>query len=89
VPAIVARFDVAMLQEDITRGQRVEKFVIEARSDNQWDTIATGTTIGYKRLLRFPPVKADEIRLSITSSRATPHISTFALFLSPENESED
>jgi alpha-L-fucosidase len=89
VPAIVARFDVAMLQEDITRGQRVEKFVIEARSDNQWDTIATGTTIGYKRLLRFPPVKADEIRLSITSSRAMPHISTFALFLSPENESED
>ena len=89
VPAITATFDVAMLQEDISRGQRVEKFVIEARSGNGWDTIATGTTIGHKRLLRLPPVTADEIRLSITSSRARPHISTFALYLSPSNTSID
>jgi alpha-L-fucosidase len=69
-----------MLQEDISRGQRVEKFFIEALSEQKWDTIATGTTIGYKRLIRFPEVKADEIRLTIASSRATPNISTFALY---------
>lgn len=80
VPAIAATFNVAMLQEDISRGQRVEKFVIEALADAKWDTIATGTTIGYKRLIRFPEVRADEIRLTIVSSRATPHISTFALY---------
>jgi alpha-L-fucosidase len=80
VPAIAATFNVAMLQEDIRMGQRVEKFFIEARSDQQWDTIAAGTTIGYKRLLRFPEVKADEIRLTIKSSRARPYISTFALY---------
>lgn len=80
VPAIAATFNVAMLREDITRGQRVEKFVIEALSDNNWDTIATGTTIGYKRMIRFPEVKADEIRLTIVASRSTPHISTFALY---------
>jgi alpha-L-fucosidase len=80
VPAIAATFNVAMLQEDISRGQRVEKFIIEALSGEQWDTIATGTTIGYKRLLRFPEIKADEIRLTIVSSRATPNISTFALY---------
>jgi len=80
VPAIAATFNVAMLQEDISRGQRVEKFVIEAQAGSVWDTIATGTTIGYKRLIRFPEVKADEIRLTIVSSRATPHISTFALY---------
>jgi alpha-L-fucosidase len=80
VPSIPATFNVAMLQEDISRGQRVEKFFIEALSEQQWDTIATGTTIGYKRLIRFPEKKADEIRLTITSSRATPHISTFALY---------
>jgi len=84
VPAISATFNVAMLQEDITRGQRVEYFVIEARSGEVWDTIVRGTTIGYKRLLRFPAVKADEIRLSILSSRATPCISTFGLYLTPD-----
>jgi len=80
VPAIAATFNVAMLQEEISRGQRVEKFVIEALADAKWDTIATGTTIGYKRLIRFPEVRADEIRLTIVSSRAAPHISTFALY---------
>ncbi len=80
VPAIAATFNVAMLQEDISKGQRVEKFIIEASSGSEWDTIATGTTIGYKRLIRFPEVKADEIRLTIVSSRANPNISTFALY---------
>ncbi len=80
VPAIAATFNVAMLQEDISRGQRVEKFIIETLANKQWDTVATGTTIGYKRMIRFPEVKADEIRLTIVSSRATPHISTFALY---------
>lgn len=82
VPAIAATFNMAMLQEDISRGQRVEKFIIEALSGERWDTIASGTTIGYKRLLQFPEVRADEIRLTIVSSRATPHISTFALYQS-------
>ncbi len=80
VPAISVTFNVAMLQEDISMGQRVEKFVIEARTDQEWFTVATGTTIGYKRLLRFPDVTADEIRLTIKSSRARPNISTFALY---------
>jgi alpha-L-fucosidase len=80
VPAISVTFNVAMLQEDISMGQRVEKFVIEARTDREWFTVASGTTIGYKRLLRFPDVAADEIRLTITSSRARPNISTFALY---------
>jgi alpha-L-fucosidase len=80
IPAIAATFNVAMLQEDISMGQRVEKFIIEARLDQQWDTVATGSTIGYKRLLRFPEVQADEVRLTITSSRTRPNISTFALY---------
>lgn len=86
VPAITATFNVAMLQEDISRGQRVEKFCIEARTGEQWDTVASGTTIGYKRLLRFPDTKADEVRLTINSSRARPYISTFALYRITEND---
>ncbi len=85
VPAISATFNVAMLQEDITKGQRVEYFVIESRNGELWDTIVKGTTIGYKRLLRFPAVKADEIRLSVLSSRDNPIISTFGLFLTPDS----
>jgi alpha-L-fucosidase len=87
IPAISATFNVALLQEDISMGQRVENFVIEARTGVKWDTVARGTTIGYKRLLRFPAVRADEIKLTITSSRAEPNISTFGLFMTPDTVS--
>ncbi len=80
VPAIAITCNIAMLQEDISQGQRVEKYIIEALTGSGWDTIASGTTIGYKRLIRFPEVRLDEVRLTIVSSRGTPHITSFALY---------
>jgi alpha-L-fucosidase len=77
-------FNVVLLREDITKGQRVDSFTVEIKKDDVWKKITSGTTIGYKRLLRFPEVTADEIRLVINSSRAKPFISTFSLFKSPE-----
>jgi len=48
-------FKRVVLQEQIRRGQRVEAFTIEARqADGQWRTLATATTIGYKRIVVVP-----------------------------------
>ncbi|MDP4206892.1 MAG: alpha-L-fucosidase [Bacteroidota bacterium] len=77
-------FNTAMLQEDITKGQRVESFTIEAYVDGKWNQIAQSTTIGYKKLLRFPKVVTNKVRLSITGSRDLPNISNFGLFNAPE-----
>ena len=49
-----SEINVVMLQEDIARGQRVEAFSVEAQTADGWKEIAQGTTVGYKRLLRFP-----------------------------------
>ena len=57
-----------MLQEDITKGQRIEAFTVEALTDNSWKEVAKGTTVGYKRLLRFPTIKADQLRIKILES---------------------
>ena len=73
-------FDVLCLQEKITVGQRVERFVFEAEQNGQWKEIASGTTIGYKRLLRFPPVTARHVRLRVLSSRLDPAIAAFGLY---------
>ncbi|HEV2483063.1 MAG TPA: alpha-L-fucosidase, partial [Puia sp.] len=73
-------FDVLCLQEKITVGQRVEQFTFEAKEDGQWKEVASGTTIGYKRLLHFPPVKAQKVRLRILSSRLDPEIAAFRLY---------
>ncbi|HTO94132.1 MAG TPA: chitobiase/beta-hexosaminidase C-terminal domain-containing protein, partial [Bacteroidota bacterium] len=76
-------FDRAMLQEYIRAGQRVEQFHIDAESDGAWKRVASGTTIGYKRLVRFSPVTASKIRLVIERARWSPAISTFGLFKAP------
>jgi alpha-L-fucosidase len=77
-------FDVLLLQENITVGQRIEKFVLEYQAGNQWKTIITGTTVGYKRLIRFDPVTASKVRLRILSSRLNPTLSEFGLYKQAE-----
>jgi alpha-L-fucosidase len=75
-----ASFDVLMLQEDIRVGQRVERWVFEAENHGEWVQVTSGTTIGYKRLVRFPVVKARRVRLRILSSRLDPVIARIGLF---------
>jgi alpha-L-fucosidase len=76
-------FDRAMLQEHIRTGQRLEGFVLEAWDGNAWKEFTRGTTVGYKRLLRFGPVTAKRVRLSIERSRTTLALSAFGLYKEP------
>ncbi|UKJ06862.1 alpha-L-fucosidase [Solitalea lacus] len=73
-------FDVLCLQENIEIGQRVERFVFESWNGKAWEKITEGTTIGYKRLLRFEPVTSDKVRLRIVASRLNPSLSEFGLY---------
>ena len=77
-------FDCLELRENIEYGQRVEEFSLEIRKDNQWQEVIQGTTIGYSRLLRFPPVRADQVRIRIIQARNTPTISFAGLFKKPD-----
>ena len=79
------RLDRVLLQEFIPLGQRVEQFSVDACIEGNWQTIATGTTIGAKRILRVSPVAATELRLNILQARACPTIATFALYKSPDS----
>jgi alpha-L-fucosidase len=73
-------FDRVMLQENIRVGQRVEAFRLESWEDNSWKEFVRGTTIGYKRLLRFPVVTSQRVRLIIERSRTNPTLCGFGLF---------
>ncbi len=83
-----ATFDRAMLQEMITEGQRVERVTLEAADGDGWKPIAEATTIGYKRLLRFPAVTTDRVRVTIHESRAEPTIREFGLFKASPREAK-
>jgi len=79
-------FDRALVQEMITTGQRVEAFRLEAFANGRWREVARATTIGYKRLLRFPAVTASRVRLTILESRDSPTIRELGLFKASPRE---
>src|SRR5262249_41915685 len=78
-------FNRVVLQEQIELGQRVKKFAIDILKRGSFETTATGTTIGYKRILRFPTVRTSKLRLIVEDAKASPAITNIELYGAPEN----
>jgi alpha-L-fucosidase len=76
-------FNRFLVQEYIRLGQRVKAFTVEALVDGTWKEVAKSTTIGYKRILRFPGVKATQVRFTITDSKSCPVISNLGIYNAP------
>ena len=56
---------------------------VEALVDGNWKEVAKATTIGYKRILRFPSVNATKVRFTITDSKSCPVISNIGVYNAP------
>lgn len=88
-----SRVNVILLQEDITKGQRVESTQIEVWKDGRWEVVAEGTTVGYKRIFRIPEVNASKLRVTVTGSRGKAYISRVAAYyaqpLADESEGQE
>lgn len=75
-----SRINVVLLQEDIARGQRIGRFAVDACTEDGWQTLAEGTTVGYKRLLRVPEVKASALRVRLLDTRLKANVSRVGAF---------
>lgn len=69
-----------VLQEDITQGERVRAFKIEAEINKKWKTIAEGTNIGYKHIRPVDPIEGAKFRLTIMQSTAPPRLKNVGIF---------
>ena len=84
-------FNRFVAEEDIALGQRVKKFSLEALVDGAWlpltDELAEDgdglTTIGHRRIICFPTVKASKLRFTIEDTKAEPVIKKIGLYLAP------
>ncbi|KAG9441922.1 hypothetical protein H6P81_017776 [Aristolochia fimbriata] len=81
-------FNVLMVQEPIQMGQRISEFHFDVLSGGQWLTVTNGSTVGYKRLLRFMEVEAQRVRLVIDKSRSDPLLSYLGIYWDPFSAKE-
>ncbi|MCF7707867.1 MAG: alpha-L-fucosidase [Verrucomicrobia bacterium] len=77
-------FNIAVLREYVRLGQRVAEFELQALNNGQWETAASGHTIGFQRIIKCPDTTTDKVRLLIKNARACPTISVFELYNAPD-----
>jgi alpha-L-fucosidase len=73
-------FDRILLQEDISQGQRLEEALLEYFDGINWQKINQITTVGYKRLVRFPMITGSKIRLTVLKARGKVLLSEMGVF---------
>jgi len=77
-------FNCFLVQENIALGQRVKRFSLQIWDGSSYETIAHQTTIGYKRIVRFPAVKTSKLKFTIEEAKACPTITNIEIYHAPE-----
>lgn len=77
-------FNRLLLQEYIPLGQRIAEFNVEYWDGDKWNLLTNATTVGYKRILRFPTVTTSKVRINITKSLACPLLNKLEIYNAPE-----
>ena len=78
-------FNRLLLKEYIPLGQRVSSFNVKYwdTKTKSWTDLIQATTIGYKRILRFPSISAQKLRIEF-NALACPVINTVGIYKSSE-----
>lgn len=69
-----------IIQEDIAQGERIRAYRIEALVNGKWQIVASGQSVGHKRIETFTPVQASAVRLVVTQAVANPQVVAFSVF---------
>ncbi|MCC6413769.1 MAG: alpha-L-fucosidase [Saprospiraceae bacterium] len=73
-------FSTIVLREAIHEGQHVRAFKLEVRTDKGWREIARSNTIGARRILTFPTVTSQKIRITVLDSRQAPKLAEVEVY---------
>jgi alpha-L-fucosidase len=81
-----SRTDHVVIQEDIIFGERVREYVVEGKTGDKWIGLASGISIGYKRIERFDAVEVSAVRVRFTKFSFPPVIKNLALYFVGDNQ---
>lgn len=71
-PVVINR--IALREPVADRGERIDSIAADVWADGKWVTVATAPNVGFRRILRFPEVTTDRIRIRVEDSRLEPYI---------------
>ena len=69
-----------VIQEDITMGQRVRAYSIQAYTKGEWKIIVQGESIGHKRIHPIEPIEVEQLKLVIDQKILPPDIEQFSVY---------
>ncbi|MEX0882402.1 MAG: alpha-L-fucosidase, partial [Cyclobacteriaceae bacterium] len=72
--------DHIILEEEISNGERVREFILEANINGKWTTIYKGSSIGHKHIVKLDPVHTDKVRFVSLSSEGEPQIKSMSVY---------
>lgn len=77
-------FDLIQLNEAIEYGQRVSRFEVFSQQNESWESIFSGTTIGYKRIIKIDSVNTNKIKIFIETTSNPPVLTSIGVYKSQQ-----
>lgn len=88
-PPIPVEADLVSLTEQVEHGQHIAAFRVQVQvpdDDRSWRALTSGTTIGHRRILRFPPTRIARLRLLIDLAFGPAQLTDVSLHRDTEGE---
>lgn len=69
-----------IIQENIKNGERIRNFEIEGLVNGKWKVLASGESIGHKRIIQIETIAVSSIRLKVLKATRAPQIKNLAVY---------
>jgi alpha-L-fucosidase len=69
-----------VLMEDIAKGERIRKFVLEGKTNKGWEKIFEGSCIGHKFIHQFDAIEVSSVRLNVLESSGEPQLLDISVY---------
>jgi alpha-L-fucosidase len=70
----------AVIQENISKGERIRAYQLEGLVNGNWESLAQGSSVGHKRIEVLPSKNVQSLRLKITDSVGEVQLLKFAVY---------
>lgn len=63
--------------------ENIRRYRVEGFTDDRWQPLSEGTTVGRRKVDRFPPVTVWKVRVTVDRSEGAPALAAFGLYDAP------